>query len=66
MAETVCIPREEYQFLADCKKILEMEADTDLTPETLKELERAEKDIHQGKGKTFTSKKKLQNHFEAM
>ena len=65
-SETISIPAEEYHFLADCKKILELEIDTDLTPETLKELQAAVSDVHAGKGKRFTSKQHMQDYFEAL
>ncbi|MFO8015566.1 MAG: hypothetical protein R6U32_00530 [Candidatus Woesearchaeota archaeon] len=66
MGETVSIPKEEYEFLKKCEEVVKLESDDDLSPELLKRLEKAERDIKEGKGKKFSSAKEVEEYLKAM
>lgn len=66
MSQSITIPKEEYESLIECKRIVELEFDRPISKELLRKLEEAKRDIISGKGAAFHSKSEIQKYFKSM
>lgn len=66
MAETITIPKEEYNDLMDCRKVIELEYDQQLSKELLKKLKETQQSIKQGKGTRLNSLEELEAYFDKL
>jgi hypothetical protein len=48
MSETICIPKERYEFLLNCEKLVESEFNEKFSKEFLKEVKKSEEAFKKG------------------
>ena len=66
MSKSITIPKEEYETLIECKRIVGLDYDRPLSKELLKKLGEAQRDIKSGKGVVLRSKRDIQEYFKTM
>ncbi len=66
MSETITIPKQEYATLIRYKKIIELESSLEFDEKFLKRVDKARKDLKEGKGVKLNSKKEVEEYFKAM
>ncbi len=66
MSETITIPKQEYATLIKYKKLIELESSLEFDERFMKRIEKARKDLIEGKGVKLKNKKEVEEYFKAM
>ena len=66
MSEAVTIPREEYEALLMCKKIVESDFEEKFSEAFIRKISRIEADVASGRKISFGSKDEMNRHLERL
>lgn len=66
MAETITIPKEEYNELIELKRFVELEYERPLSDGTLRKIRKIIKEMDKGKYTSITSEKQFDDFFDQL
>lgn len=66
MDDSVCIPRDRYEFLLKCEKIVDSEFNEDFSKEFISMVKESESEYKTGKFKRFDSIHKAKDYLDSL
>jgi hypothetical protein len=66
MSETVTIPKEEYELLVKCRRLVESEFEKDFTEDFIQAVRRSEKAYKEGQFKVCKTKEEREKLFDSL
>ena len=66
MAETVTIPKKEYELLVKCKRIVESEFEERFSEKFIRDIKKAEEEYKEGNFVRFDSRAAAKEHLDSL
>ncbi|ODS30301.1 MAG: hypothetical protein SCARUB_04591 [Candidatus Scalindua rubra] len=66
MKKTVCIPRERYEYLVECERLVDLEFEERFSETFIKEVKESEKDYKKGRFKRFKTIKEAKRYLDTL
>ena len=64
MNKTVCIPKERYEYLIECERLVDMEFEERFSETFIKEVRESEIDYEEGRFKEFKTMEEVKDYLD--